>query len=275
MTDTSQAAFVVDEGAAQAVAHSQPTTDFAGAEAPRAVQEQAARQAAMQQAAATAGHPQQAVISQEMINQLRQEISQQHYTELSELKSQLAEIRQREEQEAAAAQAEQERLEAERKAAEEAGMGAKAFAEAKTAELQAEIQKIKDEAERSRILLEREREFSANQELRARLLGSEEGQQIIPQFRDLVQGNTPEELQASLQDMIARSNAVVQDIQQQQAAWRQQAPGVSTRAPGALTSPTEMADTQRQMSLDELKNLSNADYARLRPQLLNVKPQGW
>src|SRR5438045_2699567 len=144
MSDTSQVAFTVDEGAANAVAHSQPQTDFAGAEAPRAIQEQAARQAAMQQAAqqATGQHPQQAFNQEELLNRIRGEVKDQYFTQMEEMKNELATLRQEREAKENAEREAQEAAAAAQRAAEEEKMGAKAYAEAKTAELQQQLQQM-------------------------------------------------------------------------------------------------------------------------------------
>lgn len=277
MSDTTQQAFVVDPAVAAAAAAGQGS-DFAGAEAPRAIQEQQARQAALiaasQQAAGQ--HPQQAVIDAEQLkNSLRTEISSQYHTQMEELRASIGSLQAERDAAVAAAEAEQQRLADEAKAADEEKMGAKAFAEAKTAELQTQLDQIRAEAAQREALFEKERQFMALQEYRANRLAQEDAQNIIPTFRDLVSGNTPEEIEASVADLLNRSTATVQQYQEELQRQRIVQPGVSTRAPGALSGPMEMADTTRQLDKKDIDAMDMATYARLRPQLLQARPQGF
>lgn len=283
MSDTSQStvsvAFGVDQNGAQQQPYSTANETFGpGVEAPRAIQEQQARAAAAAAAAAQQQHPQQTqaqLFTQEQVEAARSAERDKLYTELTEVKASLTSIQAERDAAAAEQAAEVERLAAEAKAAEEEKMGAKAYAETRTNELQAQLDNLRGEQAQREALFAKEREFMALQEHRAARLGQEDAQQIIPQFRDLVAGNTTEEIEQSVQDLIARSAAVVQEIQQVQQQRFIQQPGVSTRAPGALSSPTEMADSTRQLGKQDIDAMDMATYARLRPQLLQQRPQGF
>jgi hypothetical protein len=118
-------------------------------------------------------------------------------------------------------------------------------------------------AERDAIL-HREREFA---ELRAYAQAqvAEARDEIAPELLDYIGGETKEQIDASIQTAKEKSAQIVASIQQAQVAQRAAMPGVSP-AGFAPLGPIDAAGGQRALSPDEIKGLSNAEYAKLRMQ---------
>jgi hypothetical protein len=86
---------------------------------------------------------------------------------------------------------------------------------------------------------------------------------IEPELIDLIGGNTKEEIDASVEDMKARTARIVEGMRQAAIAQRAGMPGVASS--GGATAITPGLDTgQQDLSPDDIKGMSMADYAKLR-----------
>jgi hypothetical protein len=177
----------------------------------------------------------------------------------------------REASEAEAAAAEQARLDAERAAAEST-MSATELVGQVRAEMQAEFAAIQERAAASEALLERERRYSALQDYKAqRLADPEIAAAVMPHLHPYIVGGSEQEIEEAIARAAQTSSSIVAEFQQYQQQYRQQAPGVSPTAP--TTGPMEQQQATRPMSAQEIAALPDAEYARLRPQLLRAAGQ--
>jgi hypothetical protein len=182
----------------------------------------------------------------------------------------------------AAARAEAELAEQQRLAAEEqARLDAERTETERLAEQQRilteEIAALRQENETERALRQKEAEYAQLAGYRFQRL-EQMGDAIAPQFRDLVHGNTPEEIELSLWDMAVRTESIASEFQEVMAAQglqmrREQAPAVTGQP--SNEGGTGAVNDQRQATLSpqDIANLSPAEYEQLRPQLLQAASQ--
>ena len=178
-------------------------------------------------------------------------------TELSEAKSQLEEF-QKAQREA------QERAEAEAKAKAEEEMDIRSLLQTKEQEWEQRLEAERLEREQAFALLEKERALSQITEYRNAKL-AEVGDDIIPELRDLVTGNSAEEIDQSIAGLVERSSRILEGAQAAMQQARQSMQG--TR----VTAPSTELDTnsgQRQFSPEEIAAMPMAEYQKYRSSLL-------
>lgn len=168
--------------------------------------------------------------------------------------------------EAAAAKAREEAEEEARRRFEESD--AKDLIKETEARFQQQIADMQRQAAEREALLQKEREFLNLQNYAQRRV-AEESDKIAPQLLDYITGNTPEEIEQSIATAIAKTDAIVEDIAAVQRTQRSQMPGVSTAGHTAV-GPLDNQPGQKSFSLEELQNMSAAEYAKHRGQLLGA-----
>jgi hypothetical protein len=130
----------------------------------------------------------------------------------------------------------------------------------------ARLRETEEALERERILRQREMELSSIMQYRAGRL-AEESENIMPQFVDFVRGNTQEEIESSIADVKTRTAAIVAEVQQTQVSNRQQLTMPVSGAPMVTQETLVGADQQVTYSNEDLRNMTNEEYAQIRPQL--------
>lgn len=133
----------------------------------------------------------------------------------------------------------------------------------------AALRAAQEETERERILRTREMELSQIREYRAGRL-AQEADNIMPQFADFVRGNTREEIEASIEDVKGRTAAIVADVQQTTQGQRQQLTMPVSGAPSVDPGTLIGAEQQRTYTNEELRAMTNDDYEKIRPQLMQA-----
>ncbi len=203
---------------------------------------------------------------------VRQEEKNKLYPEIDSLKSQLTVLTsEREERIAAQSKAEQEAAEAERLRQEAEMSVAERIAQSQS-EMEIRFQQMEEERARERTLFEREQQFRALEDYKARVR-AENADNIVPQFIDFISGSTKEQVDASVLDLIARSDALTAQIQQdmglQQQQQRRQVGMPVTGGP-----PIDMArmgeEGTRTFTAADLAAMSPEEYAANRPQLMDA-----
>jgi hypothetical protein len=206
---------------------------------------------------------------------IRREEKEKLYPQLQGRNEMEARLKAMEEERAAEKKAQEDARKAaaaEAKKKAEADMEAKELIESRTRDweerektLRAEIEETRKAQEFQAQLYEKERQFAEVLSYKTNRL-NEVSDQIIPQLRHLVTGNTPEEIEASIEDLTWASQGIVADVQGQQQAARQALPTAPpTGAPPV--GPPETSPMNRQITKDELANMDMADYAKLRGSL--------
>ena len=194
------------------------------------------------------------------------------YPQLEKMKEELATLKKlREEQEARDAER-QARLEAEarekaarEKELEESELSFKDLLKKKEEEFMSQLETERLERERAFALLEQERKFQELMQYRQQRL-EQERDNIIPELIDLIDGNTPDEIEQSIAGLKEKSVRIVESAQQAMSSARQQMAGARITAPAA--GPLDNDPEQRSYTPDAIRDMSLADYAKQRAKLL-------
>ena len=94
----------------------------------------------------------------------------------------------------------------------------------------------------------------------------QERDSIVPQLIDLVNGNSEEEIEQSIESLKDKSAGIMQDVQQTVLSARQQMPGARITAPAS--GPLDNDSEQPIGTPDSIRDMSMADYAKNRAKLL-------
>jgi hypothetical protein len=185
-----------------------------------------------------------------------------------QLQNELAAFRQAEEQRQK--EEEKARKDAERaaKKKEEEEMDLRQVMERRDQEWEQKLAEERREREKALAILEQERRYSGLQNYMAQRM-MVDGERIAPQLRQLVAGNSEEEIDASIAKLIDITEGIAGETMQalqQQGAQRRTA-GVTAPPIG----PTDVAATSRTYTADELRDMSMEEYGRkeVREQLLS------
>jgi hypothetical protein len=174
----------------------------------------------------------------------------------------------------AAAEAEKVReaqaAEEQEKARREAEMTARELLEARSKEWESRFANLERERETERATLAKEAEFAhLAAYVQERLAQERDAKSIAPELADLVTGNSREEVDASIELMKTKTNAIFESIQQAQVAQRAQMRGT---APTGFTAqgPLDNESGSRQLTPDQIKNMPMHEYRKYRAQLLGA-----
>ncbi len=207
--------------------------------------------------------------TEEDLARVRQQEKDKLYPQITELKDELAILKkEREERLAREAEAQREAEEAARRKAEEE-MDVRTLLEQKEAEWNARLEAEKQERLAAQALLDREREFQALMEYRNRRL-AEEQDDIMPELIDLVEGSTPEEIEASIQNLKERSARIFESAQAAMQNARRDMVGARVTAPTAGPMDTNLE--QQSLTAEQIAGMSFADYVKNRSKLIGSQP---
>ncbi|MBD0734053.1 hypothetical protein [Streptomyces sp. CBMA29] len=189
-------------------------------------------------------------------------------TERKALLEELSTLRaEREERAAAEAKREAEAEDA-AKAKREADMSAKSLLEQRTQEWEERFATMERERATERETLAKEAEYNRLRAY-AQERVSAERDSIAPELHDLINGNTQEEIDASVELMKSKTQAILDSVQQAQTAARSQMRGVS--ATGFTSQgPLDSDGGYRNLSAEDIKNMPMAEYQKYRSQLLGA-----
>ena len=213
------------------------------------------------------------VFTEDDIERIRQEERARFGTlssQLDEAQQEIARFRQSDEERAKAEAKVQKEAERAAKKKEEEEMELRDLIARKDDEWEAKLQAERDERERALALLEQERRHAGLQNYLAQKM-MEHGEQIAPQLRKLVGGNSEEEIDLKIQELIEISTSIVGDTQQYMAQVQSQRPTVGVTSPPV--GPPDMAATTRTYTTDDLRNMTPEDYAQQRESLLRAASQ--
>jgi hypothetical protein len=174
---------------------------------------------------------------------------------------------QRTAREQAAAEEERRRTEAtaeaERKRQED--LSAKDLLLEKEREWTSRFEQIEREREQERTLFQKEQEFNNLQAYVQKRVG-EETNEIAPELLDYISGNTPDEVEASIATAKAKTQAILESVQQAAIQQRASMRGVSPTG-YSTTGPMDTDPGTKSYSLNDLRDMPMAEYAKIRGQL--------
>jgi hypothetical protein len=217
---------------------------------------------------------------QAAIEQARQETESRFTSQLTGLttqftsaQEQLAALQAKETERETAAKAEADRLAAEQRKAEEDNLSLKELFEKRERENQERFGQMESELARRDAMLEKERQLTALNEYKMQRLSEFQDPDpqnghpgIAPQLRDLVSGSTPEAIDASISTMVAKTAAILGEMQQLQVQQRGLIPGVSPTA--GNIGVMDQQDQTRSYDADAINALppGSEEHMRLRAQ---------
>jgi len=197
------------------------------------------------------------------------------YPEIEQLKNEVASLKKEKEEKAARKAAEEaEKLakkEAKEKAKLEEELDAKDLIKLTAKELQEQLERERQETQRAFALLERERAFAELNSYKQNLIEAERDN-VMPQLWKYLQGNTPEELNSSLEDLKAQTASIFEDAMSAQQAQRQSM--VGTRATLPPAGALEVNSENRQFTAEDIAAMPMNEYAKYRSRLLSPAAQG-
>ena len=209
------------------------------------------------------------VFTEAEVEAIRKEEKDKLYGRIDEVTNELKTMREEREAEQRAKAEEEARREEEARTAEEGDLDVKELLQRKEQEWNNRFQQLEEQRENDRALLEKERQFNALQEYQRNIL-EQHADDIMPELRDTVGGNSEEEIQASAQRAIEKTNTIMQNIQAAQQAQHQAVPTARVTQPGG-SGPLENSEQgTRTYSKTDLQNMSMAEYAAQRDALLNA-----
>ncbi|MFE6739812.1 hypothetical protein [Streptomyces tubercidicus] len=211
------------------------------------------------------------------LERVRQQEKAKLYAELEKLREQTSNLptmaeelealrKEREEREASAAEEKARAEEAER-VRSEAEMSAKDLLEKRNAEWEERIAELQKEREAERAVLEQERKFAQLREYTQQRV-QQESENIAPELLDLVDGNTPEEVDASIERLKAKSSAIAEKVRETQQSRASQQQGVSANG-FSTTGPMDMLPTSQTYTAEEIQAMTPKEFAeKVRPHFI-------
>lgn len=224
----------------------------------------------------------QARFTAEDLQKVREQEKSKLYSELEKSRQEAEALRkEKEEREAKDAERREARkqreaeAEAERKRKEEEEMDTRQLLARREQEWQDQLAAERAQREQAFALLEKEREYQALQSYKAQLIEANRDS-IVPELLDLVSGNTPDELNASIHTLAEKSNKIFEAAAAATQSARQNLPGVRVTAPA--NGPLDINSDHQIASPEGLRDLSMAEYAKNRDRYLgsaaNSRGQG-
>lgn len=192
------------------------------------------------------------------------------YRRLEDMQAQVTEFQTAEQQRKAAEEDQRKQAAQVAKTQAEADMDLRQLLETRQREADARMAELQQQIEAERALRERESQFSQLVDYRSRALDAARDD-IAPELIDLVHGETPEEIDASVHDMQARTARILEQMQGAVQSARQQIPGTRVTTPA---SGTDDPTLHRQFTPDEIRQMSMADYQKNRARLLGQGASG-
>jgi hypothetical protein len=194
------------------------------------------------------------------------------YSTMEKMKEELASLKkEREEREAVEQKRREERVarEAERtkkkQEEDEQELSFKELLKKKEDEFNTQLERERTERESAFALLEREREYQELTAYRQQRL-EQERENIIPEMIDLIQGNTADEIEASIATLKDKSTRIFESVANASQQTRKEMVGARITAPA--NGPLDNDSDSISASPDDLRNMSMADYAKNRQKLL-------
>jgi len=225
---------------------------------------------------AEARTPNSRMFSQDEVEAIRRQEKDKLYDKINKLQEQVEIFNnEREEQKRLAEELAAKEAE-ERRQREEAEMSAKDLLLKKEDEFQQRINTaqqeweekfnaLQGEAEAQKALLDQERRFQELEAYKSRRM-AEEQESIMPELADFVKGNSEEEIDSAISAVIARTSAIVENIQQAM-PQRQNLRGVPATGSTPI-GPLENTTEQQTFTSADIANMSMEQYAQIRDRLL-------
>lgn len=203
------------------------------------------------------------------IERVRKEEKDKLYSRIEEMQTELKAMREAEEARKRVVEEDEARKAEEQRKAREEEMTLKELLAQKEQEWNERLQRMEEERSRERAILEQERRFNQLQEYRRRRV-DEEAENIMPELRDMVSGNSEEEIEQSLSTLKERTARILEQVAGIAQNQRQQLRGTApTGIPPA--GPIEENDQgHRTLTAADISGMDINEYAKNRDRLLGA-----
>lgn len=202
----------------------------------------------------------------------RREEKDKLYSKISSMESQLGELRSEREERLRLEEEARAAAEAERKAIEEEKMSAKELVERVRLEAEERINELQTSYERDRALFEQDRRLMEIEQYRQARL-DQDAEYIMPELRDLIRGNSEAEIDASIEEMKIRTEAIMQNVNAAVVEQRQMQRGVAPTAPPV--GPLEQSSTYESLSPEDIRGMDLETYKKYRDRLIPAASQAF
>lgn len=129
--------------------------------------------------------------------------------------------------------------------------------------------RIEQEREADRALLEKEREFAALQEFKRSQLDTH-ADDIMPQLRDLVEGNSESEILSAIETAKSKTADILANVAAAQQSQRQQVPTARVTQPSSGGPMEATEQMTRTYSSDDIAAMSMKEYSAKRNEFLRA-----
>lgn len=203
----------------------------------------------------------------EDLERVRREEKDKLYGRITAMDEQLKAIQKERE---AVEEARRKELEAEAEKArreEEEKMETRQLLERKEQEWSSRFSELESRYEQDRAVFDQERRFTELEKFRQDRV-AQESEYIIPELRDLIRGNSEEEIDASIDEMKARTAAIMGQLEASVSVQRQSMRGAAPTAPPV--GPMEQMETYESITPDDIRSMDMETYKKYRASLLNA-----
>lgn len=204
--------------------------------------------------------------TEEEVTEIRRQEKDKLYGRIDEMGTQLQTVL----AERQAEQAERERLAQEAaealRAKEEGELEVRDLLARKETEWQQQLAKLEQRYDADRAVFDRERQFNELQEYRRQRI-EQESEWILPELRDLVGGDNPAAIDASIESMKARTEQIFANTLAQSTPQPQPRGAAPTSPP---VGPMEQLPSYESLTPEDIKGMDMETYKRYRSQLLQA-----
>lgn len=205
--------------------------------------------------------------TEEDIERVRREEKDKLYGRIETMDAQLKDIQREREEREAALRAEQEAEAEARRKEEEEKMEVRDLLNRKEQEWASRLEELEARYETDRAVFEREKRFHELQQyMQARI--AQESEFVLPELRDLIRGNSEQEIDASIEEMKARTAAIMGQIEANIGQTRQQVRGAAPTAPPV--GPLEQMTQYETLTPQDIASMDMETYKKHRDRLLNA-----
>lgn len=203
----------------------------------------------------------------EDLERVRREEKDKLYGRIQSMDEQLKAIAQEREAAERARMAELEEQAEKARREEEENMKTRDLLDRREQEWSERFSELESRYEQDRAVFERERRFQELSQYRQDRV-AQESEYIIPELRDLIRGDSEQEIDASIEEMKARTAAIMGQLEASVSTQRQAMRGAAPTAPPV--GPLEQMETYESITPDDIRSMDMETYKRYRASLLNA-----
>jgi DNA repair exonuclease SbcCD ATPase subunit len=208
----------------------------------------------------------------EDIERVRREEKDKLYDRISSMDEQLKSLAAEREERERAEEAARQEAETLRRQKEEETMEVRDLLERREQEFNERINEIQETYERDRALFEQEKRLMELDQYRQAIV-DQNAEYIMPELRDLIRGNTEQEIESSVEEMRNRTAIIMQNMTEAATQQRQSMRGVAPTAPPV--GPMENSAEYQSLSPEDIRTMDMETYRKYRDRLIPAASQAY